>query len=54
MKAPPIIAAVQSIMSSLKEDAQVAFVFPSPSSTYFDQSAAHVLTDTYTDVIFLC
>lgn len=54
MKAPPIIAALQAIVSGLKKNAQVAFLFPSPSLTYFDQSIAHTLTDTYTDIVFLC
>ncbi len=54
MKAPPIIAALQSIVSWLQEHMKLAVVFPSPSSVYFDQSVAHTLTDEYTDIVFVC
>jgi tRNA (guanine37-N1)-methyltransferase len=54
MKAPPIIAAIQSILSELEEHRQVAVVFPSPSPISFDQSTAHQLTEKYTDLIFIC
>lgn len=54
MKAPPIIVAIQTVVAGLHASAQIAVVFPSPSSMYFDQELTHTLTDTYTDLIFLC
>lgn len=54
MKAPPIIAAIQAVRTWLDDSARMGVVLPSPSSTYFDQELTHTLTDSYTDLVFVC
>lgn len=54
LKAEPILAALEAVVSSLDQTARVAVVFPSPSTVYFDQKTAHNFVDTYSDIILLC
>lgn len=53
MKAQPVIDALQSIMKQVAP-ASCACVLPSPSRQYFEQAHAHVWTEKYTDIIFVC
>lgn len=53
MKAQPVIDAIQSVMHQVTPSS-CSLVLPEPSECCFEQSHAHIWTEKYTDIIFVC